>query len=153
MVASGQKATSASINAFFGLILSSGFTQQAFVGATETTALSTYGNLTTVGPTVTITSSGSLALIYIQTFSRTSGSGSARASVAVSGASTITALTNENNGMLCSSEGLSTTANTPDTCLHLLAITPGTNTYTLQYRSTSSTTNTFLERKLIVIAP
>ena len=150
-VNSGGRVTASSINALFGLFLSSAFTQQAYIPTSETTTtVTTYVNLATVGPTVTITSAGTQALVFISSFISATAAHNAQAAVAVSGATTLTAATNATAGLtiLNANSNQVISAN-----LHVLTITPGTNTYTMQYTNSGAQTGTWADRKLIVIAP
>lgn len=151
--ASGAKVTAALINGIFPAIL--GLFTKANAPDSGTTISTTYSatltGATTVGPTVTITSTGTLALVLYKCRCHVGTAGSGiQASVAVSGATTIAATTNETNG-----DFLQNTATTGASVsgFMLLSITPGTNTYTMQYRSSSAVTATFDERQILVLAP
>jgi hypothetical protein len=149
---SGSKLRASGINVIDLLFLAD---MDYVAASTESTTSITYVDLATVGPTVTITSLGTVALIYIQTFERNSTATTDRAvaSVDVSGATTLSAATNESNGLFADSGGLSTSNNTPGGSFHLLTINPGTNTYKMKYRAVTAGTAAFNNRKLIVIAP
>lgn len=148
----GQKLRASDLNLIDLLF---GADQDYIAASTETTSSLTYVDLATVGPSVTITSLGTVALVYIQAFERnsTATSDRAMAGVAVSGATTLSAATNETAGLFADSGGLSTSNNTPGDDLHLLTINPGTNQYTMKYRAVTGGLAAFNNRKLIVIAP
>lgn len=148
-VSSGQKATSASINAFFGLILSSPFTQRA--------NNNTAANVTATGfatpsqsCTATVTSAGTTALVKISALLQSAaGPIICRGAVAVSGATTVTAATNLANGFILQQD----LANPQMfTAMDVIPISPGTNTYTLQYLTVSGTAVVSVQ-SILVIAP
>lgn len=131
-----------------------GSSDQDLVTTTEASSSTTFADLATVGPSVTITSKGTTAIVFIQTWARTpGGTGSARAAVDVSGATTISGATNETNGFYTSNEGQSSTLFTPVTTLAIVTINPGTNTYKIKYRSTSGGGGSWQNRRIVVLAP
>jgi hypothetical protein len=149
-VNSGQRATSASINAFFAQILSSPFTQRTFQGGGGSGLSNTSFATPTTACTTTITSTGGFALVVIGALLTPSAAGNTvRGSLAVSGATTITAGAN-----LTAQFFIQNTSVPPamSTSVGLIAITPGTNTYTLQYLTTAGT-YTAGSQSLTVIAP
>lgn len=119
----------------------------ASVLVSETTSSTTYTNLATVGPQVTV-ATGSLALVLLS--SRVSNSltnGAAEVSVAVSGASSVAANANWSIKL----DGISSANNLRYGCTHLFTgLTPGNNTFTMQYL-VGSGTGTFAARELIVL--
>jgi hypothetical protein len=125
----------------------------ATVGTSQTRTSSSYGNLTTTGPVITTTCAG--ALVFMGCDVRHSLSSAATYfSVAVSGATTIAA--NDNWAGQC--DGV-TAANAnrlgsfvyfgPDSDHGTL--TSGSNTFTMQYR-TSASTATFGDRTMVIFA-
>jgi hypothetical protein len=130
-------------------------TARQVVGATDLNSGSTtgtsFGDLdgpALVGPSVTLTT-GSQALVYYHTQATNSGAGSARASVEVTGATSIATADNRSVATFGSADnglGAGTTVLYSDG----LALTPGSNTFTMKYR-VSSGTGTFDDRRLIVM--
>lgn len=117
-------------------------------GTAQTTTSTSYTNLTTPGPTVTVTT-GTKALVLISCYVFNTNSGEAcYVSVAVSGATTIDAddvwcLQYESNS---SQDVLNATR------ARMFDLTAGSNTFTMKYRvSGPSGTGTFRRRELTVI--
>lgn len=151
-VNSGQKATSASINAIFGLMLSGSWSQRV-VQAGGGTITSTGTTFTTPATpcTTTITSAGTTALVIIGALMTPSANGNiTRGSLAVSGATTTTSLTNLNNQFFLQN---TITPAIMVTSFSTLTITPGSNTYTLQFVNSTGTTCTIGSQSILVIAP
>jgi len=118
------------------------------VGATEGTASTTYTDLTTVGPTVTVTTGTSALVAITSGMAQSAVGGYCNASVAVSGASTIAPGTNVLNFR-------SGAANQQLVASHfsqMTGLTPGSNTFKMQYNAGSASgTATFFNRNLLVI--
>jgi hypothetical protein len=143
----GSKETAALFNAVMAKVLSTNAGLNE-IAASCTATSSTYGDPTTgsAGPTVTITSSGTLALVLSSASYSNSGSGPTYASVAVSGATSIGATDVE-------ATGVSNSSSVPQfPGFTVYVINPGTNTYTLKYKVLSGT-GTWTNRKLFVWAP
>jgi hypothetical protein len=113
-----------------------------FVSNLETTTSTTYTDLTTPGPAVTVTT-GAQALVALKCDASNSGASGSVMSVAVSG-TTSQAATDAN------SIGPDNTNKVRLGALVLLAIVGGSNTFTAKYRVTGGT-GTFVNRSLIVI--
>lgn len=154
--ASGMRVTAARENGIFPAILGL-FATKGFVGTSGTlTSTATYTNTLTgggtTGPSVTLTSAGSLALVWIaaETKVGTDGNG-AFTGVAVSGATTLSAATNEGNGFYLVNRNIQSICASQ---VDIVAITPGTNTYEMQYRVGGATqVGTWVNRRIIVWAP
>jgi hypothetical protein len=125
--------------------------QAATVSTAETTSSTSYTDLATVGPSVTLTSVGTLALIIFacKAFTNSASVVGHSCSVAVSGITTISAsdayawqCTNDNSGF--GDRGMSFVQ---------LSITPGTNTFTLKYRNATAVLSTYQDRRIWVYAP
>lgn len=123
----------------------------ASVAAAESTASTTYVDLTTVGPSVTLTSAGNRALLIwtASQFTNTAVTVGHYSSIAVSGATTIAAsdsislrTTHDNSGSGFRAAQFA-----------FLTITPGSNTYKMQYRCSVATSSQFSVRSLWVFAP
>lgn len=112
----------------------------------ETTTSTSYTNLTTPGPAVTVTT-GTKALVLISSYVFNTSSGDAcYASVEVSGATTTSAsdlfcLQYESNS---SADVLNATRAT------VMTLTAGSNTFTMKYR-VSGGTGTFRRRELVIM--
>lgn len=124
--------------------------QSALVTTSQTTASTTYTDLSTVGPEVTL-ETGTIALVTISaTFGEpTNDAGAVYASFAVSGATTLAA-----------SDGNAITVNFSNTgqdpygsfsrTFRLTGLTAGSNTFTMKYRIASGTSVSFRERSITV---
>jgi hypothetical protein len=116
----------------------------ASVLMSETTTSTSYTDLATVGPTVTVTT-GPAALVTVHGSIDNSGTGSCRMSYAVSGASTIAEADNRGIGVYgVAGVGIVASA----VVLHT-DLTPGSNTFTAKYRVASGT-GTFNSRRIVV---
>lgn len=140
--AAGQIFVSTGVNAITARTPSA-----AVVATSETTISTTYADLTTAGPSVTVTT-GTQAIVFIGALmSNNTAGASSVANVAVSGATVISpssdddALRHQDSG----TGGLirATTALIP-------TLTAGSNTFKMQYR-VSSGTGTFQFRRIIVL--
>jgi len=124
----------------------------ASVLTAQTTTSTSYADLATAGPSVTLTT-GSEALVTISAIlGQGADSGQViYASVAVSGASTIAA-SNNYSLFLNGDDFVSTSGNVSlSTTFKLTGLTPGSNTFTMKY-ATSSSTARFENRHLTVFA-
>jgi hypothetical protein len=125
----------------------------ATVATTETRSNNTFGNLATTGPTVSITSQGSLAWVWWGCLAwGSAANASGRMAIDISGGTTMAAATangfysNENAGSGIGSSG-GTFARYP--------INPGvSNTYTAKYNNIAANgTASFQLRWMLVVAP
>lgn len=151
--AAGANATAALFNSVFPAILTQNIQEANISVAAQATASVTYVDLATAGPSVTLTSVGSLAIVLFgaQCITATAGNG-AICSVAVSGATTITAATNDTAGNTVRASVVSPGIEAGS--FMFLPITPGTNTYKLQYRTDhTAAAGSFTNRKILVWAP
>lgn len=121
----------------------------ATVTTQESTASTSYVDLTTPGPAVTITSQGTQALVTIraQMFAST-GTVSATMGFVVSGATTRAATNADSLTIQCTNIGDGNYL----TGQQLIPITPGTNTYTAKYHAAVGTA-VFAQRRIYVFAP
>jgi hypothetical protein len=119
----------------------------ATVATAQTTSSTSYTNLTTVGPQVTVTT-GTAALVWaVVRCQHSSGGAECSWAVEVSGATTLAA--NDNWRGLQSG----VTAANPNRfgVMHLFSnLTAGSNTFTIKYK-TSGATATFQDRDIIVV--
>ena len=120
----------------------------ATVATSQTTTSTAYVDLTTAGPIVTVTT-GTKAIVSIAANMDTNTTANpVYASYAVSGATTIAA-----NDAWCILRDAITQVN-PNRwgVTHFVdTLNPGSNTFTMKYKSTTSTTATFLNRTIVVI--
>lgn len=119
--------------------------QTSTVTGAETTSSTSYTSLTTPGPAVTVTT-GVAALVLIHSECANNGTGGSRASYAVSGASTSAAT----DAHCVFFGGVATTGVGADCTVWETALTPGSNTFTMQYR-VSGNTGTFTNRRITVL--
>lgn len=110
----------------------------------ETTTSTTYADLTTPGPEVTVTT-GPAALVIVHGTMENSGAGSSRMAYEVSGATSIAGADNRGVGVY----GVAGTGITASGMALHTDLTPGSNTFTAKYR-VSSGTGTFLSRRIVV---
>jgi hypothetical protein len=120
------------------------------VSTGEQTSSTSYTALTTAGPAVTIDSKGTQALVCIRAtgFGTTATARGIAISFAISGATTLAS--SDSNGALatCNQDGYGFTMMS----VQLVTITAGSNTYTMQYK-TSALTSQFQARRMFVFAP
>jgi hypothetical protein len=110
----------------------------------QTTPTTSYTDLTTPGPEVTV-DTGPFALVLVHGSLENSGAGSSRMAYEVSGASSIAPADNRGIGVF-GTAGTGVVAS--GVALHT-DLTPGTNTFTAKYRVASGT-GTFLSRRIVV---
>lgn len=122
--------------------------ETSLVATAETTTSTTYADLATTGPTVTLTT-GTRALWFLSVRAENDTVNvNTYASVAVTGATTLAA--SDNNAVLV--DGVAAANSPRQASAHLeTGLTPGSNTFTVQYRCNSNTA-TFRHRELVVIA-
>ena len=118
--------------------------ETASVLTSETTSSSTFTDLATPGPAVTV-DTGPAALVVVHGAMENTGTGASRMAYDVSGASTIAAADNRGVGVYgVAGAGVITSG----VVLHT-DLTPGTNTFTAKYRAATGT-GTFLSRRIVV---
>lgn len=117
-------------------------TYSAEVLTSQTTTSTSYTDLATAGPAVTLTT-GTKALVIVQS-NQSSTAGSALMAFAVSGASTIAA-SDDYHAQNASTNALSACA-----LISLTGLTAGSNTFTAKYR-VSAGTGTYKNRRIAVI--
>jgi hypothetical protein len=116
----------------------------AAVQTQETTTTTSYVDLATAGPAVTLTTAGhALVTLSCQGFNNTA-SDSAAMSFAISGATTLAAA--DNNSVVITS-----TSNQSGTMVFYVATTAGNNTFEAKYRAVTGGTATFLRRNITVM--
>lgn len=122
--------------------------QASETNVTETTASTTFVDLATVGPSVTLVT-GTEALVTVTTQASNSSAGQFQImGVAVSGASSIVA--DDDHSSVCTSETAGS-VNSATWTGRITGLTPGSNTFTAKYR-VSSGTATYRRRGIVVEA-
>lgn len=114
----------------------------------QTTMSTTFTDLATIGPTVTV-ETGPYALVLTHAQVENSGAGSAYAGVEVTGASSIAPALNRSINIF-NSANTRIGAGTAVLYAGGIVLTPGTNTFTMKYL-VSSGTGTFGDRRIIVM--
>lgn len=124
----------------------------ATVATSETqVASAAYADLATVGPVVTLTLTGTTAIVWLSCKAGKTGTGfTAFMGVAVSGASTVAASDGQAASASCY---LSTVASPLARVLTITGLTPGSNTFTAKYHNDGGATWTFSDRGMAVYAP
>jgi len=112
------------------------------VTASQSTAVTTYTDLTTVGPAVTQTT-GTKAIVWCSALISNSGANSSRMSVAVSGASSVAA------DDQWAAINVGTSANRFGSGHLFSGLTSGSNIFTAKYNASAGTA-TFANRELVV---
>lgn len=121
---------------------------QASVATAETTTSTSYTDLATVGPRITVTT-GTIAFCWFAASHAHSLSDNETASsVAVSGASTVAA----SNSWEHSVDGVTANNFVRGGSFHIFTgLTPGTNVFTMKYRLGATGTATFRDREMGVL--
>lgn len=122
-------------------------TTRSAVVTIETTTSTTYANLTTVGPEVTVvTITEALVIATCQMANNTAG-GQCFASVAVSGATTLAA--SDDRAVIFESSAANDVSNM-SRVFKITGLTAGSNTFTMKYRVNTGT-GSFTRRELLVV--
>lgn len=121
---------------------------EAFIAASDSTTATTYGNLaSSTGPVVTAaTGIHAFVVVTADLVCDTNGQ-SARATFTVSGATTLEA--NDQRAIRHIREAV--TNNGQFSGVYLVPLTPGTNTFTMVYRTSGPSTSTFANRRIGVL--
>jgi hypothetical protein len=117
-------------------------------GTTTSTTFDDLDAPAAIGPAVTV-DTGPRAILFYHCSASNSGTGSARMSVEVSGATTIATAINRSIGII---DAAGSTIEVGDAVLYSggIALNPGSNTFTCKYR-VSASTGTFSNRRLFVL--
>lgn len=123
--------------------------QFARVDTTQTTSSTSYTDLSTVGPAVTATvgPSGKVLISFSSNINIATSGGIAYLSFAASGSTTIAA--SDANGVLFQAPTTSHNSSLSK-CFVLTGLTPGSNTFTLKYKTFSSSVNFFVRNISVV---
>jgi hypothetical protein len=119
----------------------------AVVAASQSTGSTTYTDLTTPGPAVTVTT-GTKAIVMLYTRASVLGVNTTAMGFAVSGASTIAA--SDGQALAFTSSNGDTLSFHGSAVLMITALAPGSNIFTAKYRVTGGT-GTWIDRRLAVI--
>jgi hypothetical protein len=117
------------------------------INTVQTTTSASYTNLATVGPTLTVTTGPAAVILMSSRASNSTAGANSWASYAVTGASAISA--SDNYALSYDSPVAGSTLYATYATLEP-SLTPGSNTFTMQYRASSGTA-TFSSRRLTVI--
>jgi hypothetical protein len=117
----------------------------SITGVTETTTSTTYTDLATFGPQITVDTGGA-AVVILSGSIQNSGTGSVRMAYDISGATTLAAADNRGVGHF----GAGGVGVIVGNMIYHDALTAGSNTFTCKYR-VSASTGTFESRRLQVI--
>jgi hypothetical protein len=143
--AAGQLFVSTGLNA----IVARTPTVARVAAAESTTTIGSFGDLSTVGPTVGPIATGSSAIVVLSAQQENgTGTGGAIMGYAVTGASSIAAT---NDKCLRHRSGTGGMQNRASTVVFETGLTPGNNTFTAKYTTPTAGTATFAGRELAVI--
>ena len=118
-----------------------------FISTSQATTSTSYTDLATVGPTVTLTTGTKVLVILSTLMPADSQNGQNRMSFAISGATTLAA--SDNNALIPS---YNSTREDPQCSLaRFYTVTAGSNTFTAKYASSNGNSFRFLNRELTVI--
>lgn len=120
----------------------------ASVATNQTTTSTTYADLATVGPQVTVTC-GTIAMVWFAASqSHSANDNETACSVGCSGASTVAA----SNAWQRSTDGITAGNYTRGDSFHIFTgLTAGSNTFTMKYRVGASGTGSFRDREIAVL--
>lgn len=119
-----------------------------YVAASETRTSATYGNLTTVGPSITITMKTFVIIRLSCQLSTAAASGQALMSFDISGATTLASSDTRAVAM----QGVDTKKFTYYLALTNTSVNAGSNTFTAKYRGDGTNLATFVDREISAIA-
>ena len=123
------------------------FPQAALVSANESTSSSSYGDLTTVGPSVTVTCGTTVLISIYSSLQSITASALPHMSYAISGSTTVAAADAQAVSFQSATAGQS--ARIGMTFLRT-GMTPGSNTFTAKYRANGGTGG-FVDRRITVV--
>jgi hypothetical protein len=112
-----------------------------------------WGDLATVGPSVTLTTNTSVICFINTIVAPTISAGNAYICVAVTGSTVVTASDNPGaygGGHTTVTTPLATVTYNMSTALLFTGLTPGSNTFTMKYRSSGDATQQFSKRRIFV---
>jgi len=112
-----------------------------------------WGDLATVGPSVTLTTNTSVICFINSDVAPTISAGNAYICVAVTGSTVVTASDGPGaygGGSVTVTTPLATNAYNMSTALLFTGLTPGSNTFTMKYRTSGDATQQFFKRRIFV---
>jgi hypothetical protein len=125
-------------------------TATATVNTSETTTSTSYADLTTPGPTVSVTT-GANALVFITSYLYNNTADQlVQVGVDVSGATTIAAAAGSNSLLIQQGNAQGAIPQTATVATFIGSLTPGTNTFKLKYK-VNANTGTFQNRNIVVV--
>lgn len=119
------------------------------IATAQTTTSTTYTDLATVGPTVTLTTGTKALIMFGADHGNNTANHAAWTSVAVSGATTLAASDAWSTLLVVS--GISVPFLTVSRVYLLTGLTAGSNTFTVKYKSETGSTSSFVRRSLVVL--
>lgn len=120
---------------------------RARVETAETTGSSSFTDLATVGPAVTVTTGTQALVIITAAINNSTVSVASSASFSVTGATAFSA----DNTVRIARDGVAAGALVRYSAATLFTLTAGSNTFTMKYSTQAATTATFSVREIIVI--
>jgi cytoskeletal protein RodZ len=121
---------------------------QASIATRESTTSSSYTDLTTAGPSVSVTTGTTAFVWFAASQSHSLDNNETACSVAVSGASTVAA----SNAWQHSADGVTAGNFVRGASFHIFTgLNPGTNTFTMKYRVGATGTASFRDREIAVL--
>jgi len=123
-------------------------TANARVNTSQGTNSSTYTDLATAGPAVTLTT-GTSVLVIVGAFINSGNNINGYMGYAISGATTTAA---SDTTAVHLRKGGSDEVNTTSSYASVVTVTAGSNTFTAKYKSAASTTSTFANRQIFVMS-
>lgn len=123
------------------------------INTSQTTTSTSYADLATVGPQVTVTTGTQAVVWWEAQMSNSSSATATRCGVAVSGATTLAASDNQDNyidGLPAANQLRASTFQHFNSAAGT-ALTAGSNTFTMKYK-VSSGTGSYTDRQLLVMA-
>lgn len=120
---------------------------EAVVVTSQTTGSTSYTDLATVGPSITVTTGTRALVFWGANMSNATANVGSNMSVAVSSATTIAA----NNTWRCCTNGYTAANGARVSSFYVFNLTAGSNIFTAKYRSDTASLSTFSDRQLMVM--
>lgn len=121
----------------------------AFVGTNETRTSTSFGDLTTVGPAITIVTGSNALILFGATLGNSTVNDGAVMSFQVSGATTISVATITGQVNLAHLSNPASAGHEGSAAMVVSGLTAGSNTFTAKYRADIGGTAFFLRRWII----
>lgn len=120
----------------------------SYIEAGGSTSTAVYADLATVGPTVTVNTNTSVVCYISAAVYPTTSAGNAFISFAVSGATTVAA--SDDNSVWTTTAYAFNTMRLA-TAVVITGLTPGSNTFTMKYKTSGDSVETFYRRRIAVL--